>query len=129
MFFKTISVTADSQGFRNLEAFILGRDFTGYKSEKLLIVTSELFENIVEHTGKIKQNRLVFRFLCKNPMGILISYGAGFGFYMGNFLGNGIYFKDGAGRFGGIGTLLVKNLVHRVFYLFLFCQRFVFVIV
>ena len=110
MFFKTISVTADSQGFRNLEAFILGRDFTGYKSEKLLIVTSELFENIVEHTDKIKQNRLVFRFLCRNPMGILISYGAGFGFYMGNFLGKGIYFKDDAGRFGGIGTLLVKRI-------------------
>lgn len=129
MFCKTLSVTPDSEGFRNLETFIFGGAFSCCSREKLLIIMSELFENIVEHTGTIKRNRLVFRFFCRNNLWVLISYSAGFGFYIGRFGRKRVYFKDDAGRFGGIGTLLIKNLVHGIFYLFLFCQRFVFVIV
>lgn len=129
MFCRTLSVTPDSRGFRILENFILEGAFSGCSREKLLIVMSELFENIVEHTGAIKRNRLVFRFFTRSSLWVLISYSAGFGFYIGRFDGNRVYFKDNAGRLGGIGTSLIKNLVHRIFYLFLFCQRFVFVIV
>lgn len=129
MFYKILKVTADFEGFRDLESFVRKGEFPGCNSDKLLIIVSEFFENVVEHTERIRGNRLVFRFFCRNSPGILISYNSSFGFYTGKFSRNGVYFKEVSGRFGGIGTLIIKNLVRNVFYLFLFCKRFIFVII
>lgn len=113
----TLEVDCDLEHISQVENFILSLDkFTNMEKNKLMIVCTEVFENIIHHTRKLKSN-VVLRIRKNKSISVLFYYKSmRFDVFVSRIKDSKLYYDSKEKRYRGMGIRMCYNISQSIHY-------------